>query len=95
MYELKKNGGIMMIEVQHDGEHAIIDVREIVKQGHHPKGEIFKFIKEAPVGTFLEVHVPHKAQPLVAGLESMGLNVVTKELAMDHFLIRTIKLSEI
>jgi hypothetical protein len=85
-----------MIEVQHDGQRAIIDVREIVKKGQHPKGEIFKYIKEeAPIGTIIEIHVPHRAEPLVAGLKSFGLNVTINELAMDHFLIRTFKLSEI
>lgn len=84
-----------MIDIQHEGERAVIDVRELVKQGHHPKGEIFKYVKEAPVGTLFEIHVPHRAQPLVAGLESFGLNVIVKELAWDHYLIKTFKLSEI
>lgn len=85
-----------MIEVKREGDVAVIDVREIVKSGQHPKGEIFKYIKEeAPVGTIIEIHVPHRAEPLVAGLKSFGLNVVMKELAWDHYLIRTLKLSEI
>ncbi|HET7627168.1 MAG TPA: amino acid decarboxylase [Bacillales bacterium] len=81
-----------MIHVQREGDRAVIDVRELVKKGHHPKGEIFQYVKEAPVGTLLEIHVPHRAQPLVSGLSALGLNVIVKELSMDHFLLRTVKL---
>ncbi|HET7657599.1 MAG TPA: amino acid decarboxylase [Bacillales bacterium] len=84
-----------MINVENDGNVATIDVREIVKKGRHPKGEIFEYVKKLPVGTIVEIHVPHRAQPLVSGLSSLGMNVVVKELAMDHFLLRTIKLEEI
>lgn len=84
-----------MIDVKQEGPRLSIDVRENIRNGEHPKAEIFRYVKEAPVGTVIEIHVPHKAGPLISGLESFGLNVVTHELAWDHYLIRTVKLEEI
>ncbi|MFE8698737.1 amino acid decarboxylase [Cytobacillus sp. FJAT-53684] len=84
-----------MIDVQLDGERAIIDVRGNIARGEHPKNEIFKYVKEAPVGTIIEIHVPFRAEPLIGALSSFGLNVTITELAPDHFRLMTVKLNEI
>lgn len=84
-----------MIDIQRDGERAILDVRENIARGEHPKNHIFQFVKEAAVGTIIEIHVPFRAQPLITGLSTFGLNVVVDELAPDHFRLMAVKLSDI
>lgn len=80
-----------MLNVQREGSKAIIDARELIKQGIHPRGEIIEFIKEAELGTIIEVHLPLPGQPLVAAAESLGLNVVVNELAPDHYRLLILK----
>ena len=58
----------------------IIDVRERILRGEHPRTEITKAVKEAPVGTVFEIHLPHRAEPLLSALEGMGLNVIVNQL---------------
>lgn len=84
-----------MIHVERDGQRAIIDVRENIRRGEHPKGHIFNYVKEAPKGTIFEIHVPFRAEPLINGLSSFGLNVIVNELAPDHYRLMAVKLSDI
>lgn len=84
-----------MLDVKIDGQRAIIDVRERVKKGEHPKNEIFEYVKQAPVGTIFEIHMPHKGEPLIAGLSNFGMNVIANEIEPGHFRLMTVKLAEI
>jgi hypothetical protein len=79
---------------QMEGQKAIIDVRERILKGEHPRKEILDYIKAAPVGTVFEIHIPHRGEPLVAGFQAMGLNVITKEIEPGHFQLTTVKLTE-
>jgi len=81
-----------MLKVQKNGEHAVIDVRDNIARGEHPKGEIFNYVKTAPKGTVIEIHVPFRAEPLISGLSSFGLNVIVNELAPNHFRLMAVKL---
>lgn len=81
-----------MLDVQMDGRRAIIDVRERIKKGEHPRNEIFDYVKNTPAGTIIEIHVPHQPQPLIGGLEGMGMNVITDQLDIGHFRLVTVKL---
>lgn len=81
-----------MIDIKVEDGRSIIDVREIINSGGHPRGEIIKFAREADSGTVIEVHLPFRAEPLIAGLESLGLNVVGNELAPNHYRLMTVKL---
>lgn len=83
-----------MLEVIDNDERIVIDVRERIKKGEHPRGEIFKYVRHAPVGKIIEIHVPHQAQPLVSGLESLGFNVIINELAPDHYRLMLIKIAQ-
>lgn len=83
-----------MLDVKMEGQRAIIDVRERILRGEHPRAEIFEYVKNAPVGTIFEIHLPHKAQPLIAGLSNFGMNVITNELAPGHFRVMAVKLNE-
>lgn len=47
-----------MLDIQWEGKKAIIDARELIKQGIHPRGDIIEFIKKAESGTIIEVHLP-------------------------------------
>lgn len=80
-----------MIDVKQDGNRSIIDVRENIKNGQHPRNDIFEYVKSAPNGTIIEIHLPFVAGPLIEGLKSMGLNVTVKELAEDHVLVMAVK----
>ena len=81
-----------MLEVQYTGNVASIDMRERILRGEHPRGEIIQFVKEAKRGTVIEIHLPHRAQPLISGLESLGINAVVNELAPDHFRLMCVKI---
>lgn len=79
---------------QMEGKKAVIDVREKILKGEHPRKKIFDYIKAAPVGTVFEIHIPHRGEPLVAGLQAIGLNVIVKEIEHGHFQLTTVKLRE-
>lgn len=74
-----------MLEVKYSGKVVKIDLRERILRGEHPRSEVIDFVKTAKRGTVVEVHLPHQAPPLVAGLESIGVNAVLKELGPNHY----------
>lgn len=82
-----------MLEVKNFEDRAVIDVRERILKGEHPRGEIFNFVEKAPKGTIIEIHLPHHAPPLVNGLESLGFNVITNALAPNHIRLMIVKLN--
>ncbi|MUK89471.1 amino acid decarboxylase [Ornithinibacillus sp. L9] len=84
-----------MLEVKTEGQKAIIDVRERILNGEHPRNEIFDYVKTAPVGTIFEIHLPRRGQPVINGLESFGMNVVVDEVEAGHFRLVAVKLKEI
>ena len=73
---------------------VVMDVRELVAKGEHPRREILNFIKAAPVGTIFEIHLPHRGEPLIANLQSFGMNVIVNEIAPIHFKLMAVKLDE-
>jgi hypothetical protein len=95
--DIGPNGGIKMngIEIKRDGERAIIDVRPNIARGEHPRNQIFDYVKEAPIGTLFEIHLPFRAEPLMNGLSSFGLNEVINEQSPHHFVLRAVKLNVI
>jgi len=74
---------------------AVMDIRERIAKGEHPRREILNFVREAPVGTIFEIHLPHRGEPLIASLQSLGMNVIVNELEPMHFRLMAIKLDEI
>lgn len=84
-----------MLDVKLEGKRTLIDLRERILKGDHPRNEVFDYVKDAPVGTVFEIHLPHQAQPLVGGLERLGLNVVTDQLEQGHFRMVAVKLNEL
>ncbi|MBL4953659.1 DUF2249 domain-containing protein [Neobacillus sp. OS1-32] len=82
----------MSATFQMDGNRMIIDVRERIARGEHPRREILNAVKAAPLGTIFEIHLPHRAEPLIATLQSLGLNVVVNELEPMHFRLMAAKL---
>lgn len=84
-----------MTEYKIEDKRAIIDVRERVLRGEHPRKEIMDFVKSAPVGTIFEIHIPHRGEPLIAGFQAFGMNVIANELEPGHFRLMTVKLNEI
>ncbi|NHC39857.1 amino acid decarboxylase [Bacillus sp. MM2020_1] len=74
---------------------AVMDIRERIAKGEHPRREIMNFIKAAPVGTIFEIHLPHRGEPLIASLQSFGMNVIVNEMESMHFRLMAIKLEEI
>lgn len=57
-----------MLPVKYEGVRVIIDVREMVKQGIHPRNEIIETVQMAGKGTVFEIHLPHPGRPLIAAL---------------------------
>jgi hypothetical protein len=74
---------------------AVMDIRERIAKGEHPRREILNFVKAAPVGTIFEIHLPHRGEPLIGSLQSVGMNVIVNELEPMHFRLMAIKLDEI
>ena len=85
----------MMSNFQIEGKKAVIDIRERVLKGEHPRREIINFVKGAPVGTIFEIHLPHRGEPLVATFQSMGMNAIVNEIEQGHFRLMAIKLNEV
>jgi hypothetical protein len=81
-----------MLDVKIDGLRSIIDVREMVKQGMHPRNEIINYVTEAQKGTMIEIHLPHPGQPLVTALEQLGLECVINEIEPGHYRLLTLKI---
>jgi len=52
-------------------------------------------VKQSDVGTIFELHTPRLTNPLIKGLEALGLKVIVNELEVDHFRIVTVKTAEI
>ncbi|MGG3467070.1 amino acid decarboxylase [Neobacillus pocheonensis] len=73
---------------------AVMDVRERIAKGEHPRREIINFVKTAPVGTIFEIHLPFRAEPLIGNLQSLGMNVIVNELELMHFRLMAVKLDE-
>lgn len=84
-----------MYDIVIDGKRQIIDLREAIKNGAHPRHEMFEIIKAAEVGTILEIYTPRRPVPLIRGFEDLGLNVVVDELAPDKIRVITVKMDEI
>ncbi|MGF6951972.1 hypothetical protein QF028_004477 [Neobacillus sp. B4I6] len=74
---------------------AVMDIREHIAKGEHPRREIINFVKAAPVGTLFEIHLPHRGEPLIGSLQSLGMNVIVNEIEPMHFRLMAIKLDEI
>lgn len=84
-----------MNNLQVDGRRIIMDVREKIAKGEHPRREILNTVKSAPVGSIFEIHLPFRAEPLIANLQSLGMNVVVTELEPMHYRLMAVKLDEI
>jgi hypothetical protein len=76
-----------MLNVKMHGNVAIIDVRENVLRGEHPKNEVLDFVQKANEGTTFEIHLPLRGEPMVNLLQSIGLNAYIEELGPEHFRI--------
>lgn len=81
-----------MLHVEYRGNVAIVDVRERMSRGEHPKQDILQFVKESEVGTVIELHLPHRADPLVHALSSIGVPAIMNELGPDHYRLMCIKM---
>lgn len=81
-----------MLAVKHEGNKAIIDVREKILAGEHPRNEILEYVQTAPEGTIFEIHLPKRAEPLVNALNSIGMNATISEIEPGHFRILAVNL---
>ena len=84
-----------MLDVKTEGNRAIMDLRESIKGGAHPRFAVFEYVKAAPVGTVFEIHVPRRPIPLIKGLEDLGMKVVIDTIAEGHVRVVTAKLTEV
>ena len=84
-----------MSSFQIENQRAVIDIRDRVLKGEHPRQEIINFVKSAPVGTIFEIHLPHRGEPLIATFQSLGMNAIVNEIEPSHFRLMAIKLNEV
>lgn len=83
-----------MLGVEMKGTRAVIDLRERILAGEHPREEVFEYVKKSDGGITFEIHTPRVPGPLIKGLEDMGLDVDVEEVASDHVIVTTIKTEE-
>lgn len=80
----------MIFKKQENGT-TIIDVREMVKNGEHPKDAILNHLEHATEGSKTEIHVPHAAQPLVQLISAAGFDVTTEHISEEHYCLHAVK----
>lgn len=80
-----------LLQIQKEKGHWVIDARDAVKSGHHPRQAILSLVGEAPNGTLCDIHVPHRTAPLIAALQGLGFNVTANESSPGHWLLRVLK----
>ncbi|WP_410512491.1 amino acid decarboxylase [Paenibacillus sp. BR2-3] len=80
------------MNVQYNGAVAIIDLRDRISRGEHPRQEILQFVSQAETGTVIEIHLPQRAERLVAELESIGISSVTNPLGDNHFRLMCVRM---
>lgn len=80
------------MDVQYNGAVAIIDLRERISRGEHPREEILQFVSQAEPGSVIEIHLPHRAEPLAAALRSIGVGSVTNPLGDNHFRLMCVRM---
>jgi len=80
----------MNINIQENGT-TIIDVREMVKNGEHPKDDLINYFKQAPKGSKTEIHVPHAAEPLVRLIRAAGIEVTSEHIGEEHYCLLAVK----
>ncbi|MCL6442319.1 MAG: amino acid decarboxylase [Alicyclobacillus sp.] len=83
---------VELLKIERDDVRLMIDARDAIRKGFHPRHEISKLVDEAPSGTLCEIHVPHRTGPLIAALEGMGLNVAVSEVEPGHWRLRVMKI---
>jgi len=83
-----------MLDVKLEGNKVIIDVRERILKGEHPRNEILEYVKKAQNGTIFEIHLPLRAQPLINALSTLGMNAIINELGPQHYRIMAVKINE-
>ena len=81
-----------MLDINYKDDVAILDLRESILRGEHPKQEIMQFVTDAKQGTVIEIHLPHRAEPLVAALESLGISSIINQLDDNHFRLMCVKM---
>lgn len=83
-----------MLDVQHQGNVAVIDLRERILSGQHPKQEVVEYVKNAKKGTIIELHLPHPAKPLALALEGIGYPSVMHRLGPEHYRLMCVILED-
>lgn len=83
-----------MLDIKVEGNKAIIDVRENILRGEHPRGEILDYVKNSPNGTIFEIHLPLRPQPLINALSALGMNAIINEIGPQHFRLMAVKINE-
>jgi hypothetical protein len=81
-----------MLNVAYNGTVAIIDLRESISRGEHPKHEILQFAREAKPGTVIEIHLPFRGEPLVAALETVGISSIVNPIDHNHYRLMCVKM---
>lgn len=76
-----------MLDVKIEGNKAIIDVRENVLRGEHPRDEVLDYVQKAAEGMTFEIHLPLRGEPMVNLFKSKGMNAYIEELGPEHFRI--------
>ncbi len=76
-----------MLDVKMEGNKAIIDVREKVLRGEHPKDEVLDYVQKASEKTSFEIHLPLRGEPMVQLLKSIGMSAYIEEIGPEHFRI--------
>lgn len=81
-----------LLDISRQDSLLVIDARNAIRSGHHPRHQILQLVKDASRGTLCEIHVPHRTGPLISELEGLGLNVAVSEVEPFHWRLRVMKI---
>ena len=81
-----------MSNMEKDDQHQVFDLRERIKNGEHPRHEMFERAKEATSGTTFEIHTPRRPVPLLKGFEEIGMDITVDEIEEGHVRVLAVKI---
>lgn len=76
-----------MLEVVREENRVIVDVREKILNGEHPRAQVMAVAEEIQKGEVFEIHAPFVLPPLIGLLQSQGFSVMTDESVKDDIKI--------
>ncbi|MGO4886463.1 amino acid decarboxylase [Anaerobacillus sp. MEB173] len=80
-----------MLEVVREENRVIVDVRERILNGEHPRAKVMAVAAEIKEGEVFEIHAPFVLPPLIGLLQEQGFRVTIDDSVSDDIKIFAFK----